>query len=153
MPTRRRFLPKLLLVLSGFLFGILVAEVALRIAGYSFPEFYQADPTRGFALRPNVAGWYTKEGEAYVLINSAGLRDGEHHRLKALGERLGIAHIILAPDLQRYADQNRAFLHGSQHNLGNGHWNSTGHRVAGEFLAAKFCGGLFREIAQPGQSD
>ena len=40
------------------------------------------DLTRGYALRPNAEGWYRKEGEAYVSINSDGLRDREHSLVK-----------------------------------------------------------------------
>jgi hypothetical protein len=75
---KRRILARLSLVILGVIVGALLAEIALRIAGYSFPEFYQPDPSRGYALRPNMEGWYRKEGEAYVRINSVGLRDREH---------------------------------------------------------------------------
>src|SRR5438132_5599445 len=78
----RRAAGKLGLVLFGLLFGCLIAEIALRVAGYSYPEFYQPDLSRGYALRPNMEGWYRKEGEAYVRINSDGLRDSEHSRAK-----------------------------------------------------------------------
>lgn len=74
----RRLLGKLALLLMGFLFGAGIAEIALRVAGYSYPEFYQLDQARGYALRPGAAGWYRKEGEAYIRINSDGLRDREH---------------------------------------------------------------------------
>jgi hypothetical protein len=74
----KRLFGKLLLVLIGFLLGGIVAEIALRVAGYSYPEFYRLDQTRGYSLRPNASGWYRKEGEAYVSINSDGLRDEEH---------------------------------------------------------------------------
>lgn len=78
----KRILGKLLLILFGLLFGALIAEIALRVAGYSYPEFYQPDESRGYALRPNMEGWYRKEGEAYVSINSDGLRDSEHAKAK-----------------------------------------------------------------------
>lgn len=65
-------------MLFGFLFGAVVAEIALRIVGYSYPEFYVLDQVRGYALRPGAEGWYRKEGEAYIRINSDGLRDREH---------------------------------------------------------------------------
>ena len=74
----RKLFAKVLLVLVGFLLGGLVAEIALRIVGYSYPEFYALDQSRGYALRPHAEGWYRKEGEAYVRINSDGLRDQEH---------------------------------------------------------------------------
>jgi len=70
------------LVLFGLLLGAIVTEVALRIVGYSFPEFYQPDGSRGYALRPGMEGWYRKEGQSYVRINSDGLRDREHSKAK-----------------------------------------------------------------------
>jgi hypothetical protein len=82
-PSRaRKFFAKLLLVLFGFLLGSIVAEVALRVAGYSYAEFYTLDQSRGYALRPRAEGWYRKEGEAYVRINSDGLHDQEHSPTK-----------------------------------------------------------------------
>ena len=71
----KRLFGKLLLILAGFLLGGVVAEIALRVAGYSYPEFYQLDEVRGVSLLPGAEGWYRKEGEAYVRINSDGLRD------------------------------------------------------------------------------
>jgi hypothetical protein len=79
----RRVLVKLGLVLFGLLFGCLLMEVVLRVAGYSYPEFYQPDDSRGYALRPNMEGWYRKEGAAYIHINNDGLRDREHAISKA----------------------------------------------------------------------
>lgn len=76
---------KLLLVLGGVLFGLLLTEAALRLAGYSYPVFYTPDRALGYALTPNMAGWYRKEGAAYVRINSAGLRDRERARPKPAG--------------------------------------------------------------------
>ena len=78
----RVFVQKLLLIFLGFFSGAVVVEIALRLAGYSFPEFYQVDEYRGYALRPGAQGWYRKEGEAYVTINSDGLRDREHTKDK-----------------------------------------------------------------------
>jgi len=80
----RRILAKLILVLFGFLFGAIVAEIALRVVGYSYPEFYTLDQIRGYALQPGAEGWYRKEGEAYVRINSDGLRDRDHTQTKPL---------------------------------------------------------------------
>lgn len=77
-----RFLPKLRLILFGLLVGAIVAETALRLMGFSYPEFYRLDESRGYSLRPGAEGWYRKEGESYVRINSDGLRDREHSKNK-----------------------------------------------------------------------
>ena len=74
---------KIALIIIGLGIGLLVVEVGLRLIGYSYPEFYVADARRGYSLRPNMEGWYRKEGEAYVRINSFGLRDREHAIQKA----------------------------------------------------------------------
>jgi hypothetical protein len=63
-------------------------------------------------------------------------------RFSALGAREGFTVLNLAPDLQSYADRNRVFLHGFGRQLGNGHWNETGHAVAGELLAQNLCAWL-----------
>src|SRR5205823_12768757 len=75
---------RLLLVLFGVVFGLTLVEIGLRLIGFSYPEFYGADARRGYSLRPNMEGWYRKEGEAYVRINSDGLRDREHSKIKPL---------------------------------------------------------------------
>ena len=80
--TGSRFLTKLRLIPSGFLVGLIIAEVSLRLIGYSYPEFYQLDHSRGYCLRSGVEGWYRKEGGSYVRINSDGLRDREHTKTK-----------------------------------------------------------------------
>jgi hypothetical protein len=82
LSRRKLRLVKLAMALCAILFALLVAEIALRIGGYSYPVFYTPDMVRGYALRPGVFGWYRKEGEAYVRINSDGLRDREHAKQK-----------------------------------------------------------------------
>jgi len=65
-------------------------------------------------------------------------------RFKALGDREGFPVISLAPDMQAHAEANRVFLHGFPPDLGNGHWNQTGHRVAGRLLAPQLCAAAIR---------
>jgi hypothetical protein len=82
MRRPRNLKKKLLLVLFGLLVGLLMTEVFLRVIGYSYPIFYSTDYYRGFALRPGMWGHYQREGESDVRINSDGLRDREHARVK-----------------------------------------------------------------------
>jgi hypothetical protein len=82
MKRPRNLKKKLLLVMFGLLFGLVMSEIFLRVTGYSYPLFYTTDYYRGFALQPGVAGHYQREGGSYVRINSDGLRDREHPKAK-----------------------------------------------------------------------
>jgi hypothetical protein len=62
--------------------GAVFAELGLRIVGFSYPQFYEVDPVLGYALRPNIEGWYRKEGASYVRINTDGQRDRDHEQTK-----------------------------------------------------------------------
>jgi hypothetical protein len=62
--------------------GLLVAEVGLRVIGFRYLNLSQADRDVGFALRPGAEGWWQREGNTYIKINSAGLRDREHSLAK-----------------------------------------------------------------------
>lgn len=67
-----------LLLLGSCVFSLLLAEFLLRLIGYSHVSFYEPSVCCGTALIPNTEGWWQQEGEAYVRINRAGLRDHEH---------------------------------------------------------------------------
>lgn len=61
-------------------------------------------------------------------------------RVRDLGSRENIAVINLAPALSAYAEAHHTFLNGfDKMNLGAGHWNETGHRLAAETIAAELC--------------
>jgi len=70
------------LVVGGAALGILLVEGGLRMFGFSAPNFYRSDFDTGATLRAGIEGWWKKEGEAYVKINSEGLRDREHAKAK-----------------------------------------------------------------------
>jgi len=76
---------KLAVVALSVLFGLLVCELALRAAGYTYPLFYEPDEVRGYALSPGAEGVYRKEGRSFVRVNPDGLRDEEHERPKPAG--------------------------------------------------------------------
>ncbi len=48
------------------------------IPGTPGVNFFQTDEDLGWSHKPGVSGWWTAEGEAYIEINSRGLRDREH---------------------------------------------------------------------------
>lgn len=84
----------LLALACGLVLGLVIAEILLRAAGYSSPEFYSADETFGYALIPGMTGTYSKEGRSSVVINSDGFRDVEQtiakpadtYRIAVLGD-------------------------------------------------------------------
>src|SRR5437762_1953744 len=83
-----------LLVLAGALAALALGEGALRATRFSYAAFWSPDEVAGGRLRPGAAGWNRTEGEAYVQINSQGLRDREHsldkppgvYRIAVLGD-------------------------------------------------------------------
>lgn len=68
----------LLLLGSSVAFSLFLVEIALRIAGISYPVFTIIDPHRGFAMAPGAEGWQEREGRVHIKINRDGLRDQEH---------------------------------------------------------------------------
>ncbi len=70
------------------------------------------------------------------------------NRIKALGAREDIPVITLAPELQEYAERNKVFLHGFGENIGNGHWNLTGHQRGRRINCAKIMSRCASQIAR-----
>lgn len=81
----RRRLFGLAAIVFSLIIGLVIAEIVLRLAGYSQPEFYQADETFGYSLIPGMSGNYAKEGRSFVSINSHGFRDIERSHQKGAG--------------------------------------------------------------------
>src|SRR5215217_1173870 len=79
---KKRFFVKLAALFISLVVALTLTEICLRIINYSFPTFYSPDEHRGYVLTPRIEGWYRKEGESYVKINSDGLRDTEHPKQK-----------------------------------------------------------------------
>jgi hypothetical protein len=75
----------LLTLLASLLLVIAVAELALRIAGISYPEFNRLDARLGWAPRAGVEGTYAFEGRTYLRINAQGFRDMDHDQAKPEG--------------------------------------------------------------------
>ena len=65
------------LLTASILVSLFLIEIYMRIAKIEYPIFQTYDYDRGFSLIPNSSGWWTREGEAFVEINSQGLRDIE----------------------------------------------------------------------------
>jgi hypothetical protein len=80
--------------------AVLVVEVALRILGYSAPQWYRLDPHLGWSLRPHRVGTHVEEGRrTFVRINNAGFRDRDRfvdkldgvYRIAVLGDEVSEA--------------------------------------------------------------
>jgi len=61
---------------------MLLAEIVLRVIGFSDPVFWTYDDVTGSKLYAGAQGWYRAEGEAFITINNEGLRDREHSKAK-----------------------------------------------------------------------
>ncbi|HZT61267.1 MAG TPA: hypothetical protein VFA21_21855 [Pyrinomonadaceae bacterium] len=83
--AKPRLRVKLAVVAASVVVALLIFEAFLRVIGFTYPIFYQPDEVRGYSLRPGMEGWYRKEGESFVRINSDGLRDREHAKQKPPG--------------------------------------------------------------------
>jgi hypothetical protein len=77
-PRRARWPATLLLTAVATFGACALAEIGLRASGLGPVEFYRIDPKLGGALVPGAEGRWTREGDAHVRINRAGMRDREH---------------------------------------------------------------------------
>lgn len=90
--------------------ALLIAEVALRVSGFTYFNPYTLDQDVGHSLRPGAEGWWKKEGLTYVKINSHGFHDKEHT-------------IAKPPDTLRIAVVGDSFTEAFQVPLENAFWS------------------------------
>jgi len=65
-------------------------------------------------------------------------------RLAEFARKHGIRALMPAAEMQRFAETHRAFLHGFKKvNLGSGHWNESGHRLASDIISRELCANPF----------
>ena len=79
---KNRWAVNILLIIASVVTASLLFELGLRVAGISYPRFYQSDEHTGKSLRPGIEAWERNEGMAFVRTNSEGLRDREHPKAK-----------------------------------------------------------------------
>jgi hypothetical protein len=89
----------------------------------------------------NPAQVHPEEGAREAFVRTRGIEDLFYpdRRLAEAGARLGVPVLLLAPPLLEHARRTGEFLHGFGDRPGSGHWNSRGHRLAGELIAAELC--------------
>ena len=102
----KRLLVPVAVIAASTLFALLLAEIALRVIGFSSPVWYRPDPELGWTLRPGLEAWYTNEGKALVRVNATGMRDRDHpvekaanvYRIAVLGDSYAEALQVAAEE-------------------------------------------------------
>lgn len=108
MSTNSSWIKNAGLVAISAALALVIGEAVLRLAGFSYPNFWEPDPLTGSKLRPGMEGWQRDEGRSYVKINSQGLRDREHPVAKPAGTyRIAILGDSYAEAMQ--VEEERAF--------------------------------------------
>ena len=96
------------LAVASIVVVLLMLELALRVAGVSFPTFYEEDAELGGKLRPGAEGRFHGEGGSWTRINSDGMRDREHAPAKPPGTvRIAVLGDSFAEALP--VEQDKAF--------------------------------------------
>ncbi|HWI36518.1 MAG TPA: SGNH/GDSL hydrolase family protein [Burkholderiales bacterium] len=108
MSTSSSWTKDLLVVAASVAVSLVLGEAALRVVGFSYPNFWHPDPDMGTVLTPGMEGWQVDEGKAYVKVSSQGLRDREHPLAKPAGTyRIAVLGDSYAEAVQ--VDMERAF--------------------------------------------
>jgi hypothetical protein len=99
------------------------------------------------ANRPQVMPDIAKRSELEQKLSVKDL-DYADRRIREFGVLVGVPVTNLAPALSAYAEEHHAYLNGfTATNLGSGHWNETGHRLAAETIAMDLCPGVEKSTA------
>ena len=99
------------------------------------------------ANRPQVLPEMPKRKELEEKLNVMDL-DYADRRIREFGAREGAPVTNLAQALSAHAEEHHAYLNGfNAANLGKGHWNETGHRLAAETIANDLCPGVDNSAA------
>jgi hypothetical protein len=105
-------------------------EIAARGA-----KFYVVVLTNGAQVDPDPA-------KPAMFAKSLGVPDLLYadRRLEKFCQQQDIPILLLAPAFQQHATADHVYLHGFKGNLGGGHWNQKGHRLAGDMIVTWLCG-------------
>jgi len=108
MSTSSSWTKNLVLAAASAAVALVLGEAALRVIGFSYPNFWRPDPDMGSVLTPGMEGWQVDEGKAYIKVSSQGLRDREHALPKPANTyRIAILGDSYAEAMQ--VDMERAF--------------------------------------------
>jgi hypothetical protein len=97
-------------------------------------QFFVVTVTNGIQVDPDVSN-------RIAFARSRGVRNLFYpdHRLESFCQSHHIPILLLGPPFQEYATQHQVFLHGFGKTQGAGHWNQSGHRLAGQTIAKWLC--------------
>jgi hypothetical protein len=97
-------------------------------------QFYVVVLTNGAQVDPDGK-------RSAMFAKSLGVEDLFYpdRRLEKFCQTHQIPVLLLGPPFQEYAVRRQVFLHGFDQNLGTGHWNQNGHRLAGQIIARWLC--------------
>jgi hypothetical protein len=111
-----------------------ITEFATEVKRHQVP-FLVVLPSIGIQVYPN-----PKARRRYMKRLGVTTLFYPDERIDALGRSHGFEVLDLSQPLQSYAEKCNCFLHGFKNSeLGFGHWNENGHRIAGELIAARVC--------------
>ena len=114
-----RFLSNLVVLCGAGIVSLLIVELGLRALGIHYPSFYQVDVRRGYGLRPNTSGPYTREGHSWVEINAAGFRGTLPSQIPAKNIlRIAVLGDSFTESLQ--VDLGQTWIQGLQRRLNSG---------------------------------
>jgi hypothetical protein len=106
MSTSSSWIKNLALAAASVAVAVVLGEAALRVVGFSYPNFWKPDAVVGTVLAPGMEGWQRDEGSAYVKVSSQGLRDREHSTAKPAGTyRIAVLGDSYAEAMQVDLDQ------------------------------------------------
>jgi hypothetical protein len=82
--------------------------------------------------------------ERQKLMNRVGISDLFYpdHRIQQFAASQGIPVLNLAPYLQKYAEENKVYVHGLRSADHQGLLNELGHKLVGQLVAQKICGDI-----------
>jgi hypothetical protein len=116
-------------------------DVTERLIGDMDTEVLQHGATFGVVIATNGIQVVPNEDLKVQFTKKLGVADlgYPNRRITTYCSSHAIPAIDLMPELAEYAEKNGIYLHGFGSDIGNGHWNQTGHKVAGEIIGKRLC--------------
>ena len=65
--SKKNWITNVALLMGSFLVSVIIAEIFLRIIGFSYHNFQEYDDLVGRKPSPNAEGWFKKEGKVSFM--------------------------------------------------------------------------------------